>query len=114
MRHSTAPSRRRVRHDCDCRTLEQLRKVALRNIAAKINSRVSGMLFLHRLNVSGSLWVVAARDDKSCIRHFRSEQAESLDHQFQTFVSTPFAKRQNAMLRISTAGKIGKFRPARK
>jgi hypothetical protein len=47
------------------------------------------------------------------VRQLLSDEIKSLDHQLQTFVSSPLAERQNAVLWSSAPGKIRGFRPAR-
>jgi hypothetical protein len=48
------------------------------------------------------------------VRYLRREQAEGLDHEFQTLVRSPLSEGQYAMSRIPPARKIRKFRTARK
>jgi hypothetical protein len=56
--------------------------------------------------------MIAAGDDEPCIRQSFGNDVEGLDHEFQPLVGSPFAERQDAMLRIAAAGKIRILRSA--
>jgi hypothetical protein len=47
------------------------------------------------------------------VGQLRRDYVEGLDHQFKALVRSPFSESQNAMLGITSAGEIRKFRPAR-
>jgi hypothetical protein len=57
--------------------------------------------------------MVATAHDQPGLRQSCRDVLEGLDHQLEALISSPLAKRQNAVLGISPAGEIRKFRRAR-
>jgi len=104
-------SGRRIRHHRNRGTLENIWQAILIQIAGKLHSRIVSPLFLDRLNITGSLWMVPAGNDQFDVRQPRCHLLERVDHQFKPFVSSPFAECKNAMLRIAAPRKIRRLRP---
>jgi hypothetical protein len=69
MRHTAAASRRRVRHHRHTGSLEQIGQIIFLNVAAELDSGISGILLFHRLDISCSLRMIAATDDQAHIWH---------------------------------------------
>ena len=57
--------------------------------------------------------MIPACDDQLHIGQLLRDQVERLDHEFKSFVGSPFSEGQNPMNRIPTAREIREFRPAR-
>lgn len=57
--------------------------------------------------------MVSAGNDESRIGQPRRDQIKCFDHEFETFVSSPFTKRQDAMDRRSPPREVGKLRAPR-
>jgi hypothetical protein len=57
--------------------------------------------------------MISAGNDESRIGQPRRDQIKCLDHEFETFVSSPFTKRQDAMDRRSPSREVGKLRTPR-
>ena len=57
--------------------------------------------------------MISPRDHEPGFRNLRRHEVESLHHQLETFISSPFAKGKNAVLGISAPPKLGELRPAR-
>ena len=58
--------------------------------------------------------MVSAGNDESGIGQPRRDQIKCLDHEFETFVSSPFTERQDAVYRGSSPREVGEFRTPRK
>jgi len=69
MCYSAAAGGRRIRHHSHGRGLEQIGQVIFLNITAELDSGICGILLLHRLDISRSLWMIATTDDQSHIGH---------------------------------------------
>jgi hypothetical protein len=110
MRHSAAAGGGRVRHDGDGGTLKKIRQAIFVHISGEFNIWIRLVLLLHRLDIACSLRMVASAHDQRRIGHGLREQVEGLNHQLEPLVGSPFAKSENAMLRISAPGKIGILR----
>jgi hypothetical protein len=76
------------------------------DITGELDIRISRMFLFHRVDIARSLWVIAASNDQFRIRQDFRHQLECVNHQLKPFVSPPFAKGQNAMVRIAAPGKI--------
>ena len=57
--------------------------------------------------------MIAASNDQLRVWQLLSDEVESLGHELETFVGSPLAEGQNAVLGISAPGKIREFRTAR-
>jgi hypothetical protein len=57
--------------------------------------------------------MIAACHDELCVRHPVREQIEGFHHQFEAFISPPFAKSEDVLGWIAAPGKIRKLGPAR-
>ncbi len=106
VRNSAATGRRRVGHHSNRRTLKEIGQSILMNIAGEFNSRISRILFLHRLDVAGSLRMVSSANHQPGIGQNLRNTAKGFDHQFQPLVCSPLPEGQNAVLRIAAPGKI--------
>jgi len=113
MGNTTATGRGRIWHDGDSGTLKQPRQRVLRNVAAEFDSRISCTLLPDRFRVARCLRMVSAGNHQLCLGQLRGDEIERFNHQFETFVGSPLAERQNAMDGSSPPGEIWKFRPPR-
>jgi len=68
MSHAAAAGRRRVRHDRNRRTLEQIRQSILMHVAGEIDVRIVGTLAFHRFHIARSLRVVSASNYEPGVR----------------------------------------------
>ena len=66
-------------------------------------------MLLHRFDVAGRLGMIPARNDESSLGHNLGYDLESLEHQFESFVGSPFSKSQNSVIRGAATRKIGKL-----
>ena len=106
MRNPAAASRGGVGHNCNRSALEKNRQSVFGHIAGEFYFRMSRALFPHRCHIARSLRVIASADNEFCVRQSLAYDLESLDHQLKTFVCSPLAECQDAMLGISAPGKI--------
>lgn len=81
MRYSTASGRRRVRHHRNAGALEQIWKLALRDVTTKLDPWIALALPLHRFHVAGGIRMVSSTHDQLRLRQFCRDQTESLNHQ---------------------------------
>ena len=58
--------------------------------------------------------MIASSNHQPCLGEVRGEQIEGLDHEFETLVGAPFAKRENPVKRRSPAREIRELRATRK
>lgn len=113
MRHSAAPGRRGIWHHSHARRLKQISQVFFLNVAAKFNTRVTGTLLPYPLGIALRLRMISTGNHQLGIWHSVSKLFESLDHQLEPLVGSPFAKCENATNWVSTAREIRKLRAAR-
>jgi hypothetical protein len=106
MRDSTAPRRRRVRHDGNSCTLEKVWQSLLWHVTSKLDSRIPRAPFPDRFHITRSLWMVATSDDQLGVGQGLGNNVKRFDHEFEPFVCSPFAEGQNAVLGIAAPGKI--------
>ena len=83
------------------------------NVAGKFNGGIPRMLFLQGFHIARSLRMISTADDQLGAGQGRFDDLESLNHEFKPFVSSPFAKGEDAMPGIAASSEIGVFRPAR-
>ncbi len=55
--------------------------------------------------------MISACDYKLRVRLAGGKKLKSLDHEFESFVGTPFSEGKNAMFRITPSREIRQFRP---
>lgn len=109
---SAAPSRRAVRHNRHRRTLKQRRKLIFIDVTSEFNSRVVPPFSSYRFDITRSLRMVSSRDHQLGVGNIALNYVERFENEFESFVSPPFAKRQNAVIRIASAREVGIFRSA--
>jgi hypothetical protein len=114
VRHAAASRRRRVRHRRYGRTLEKTGQGIFLHVAGKLDSRVSSMFLFHLLHIAVGLGMVASGDHQPRMGQGFRDQMKSLDHEFEPFVSSPFAEGEDAVFGITPSRKVGIFRPPRK
>ncbi len=114
VRNSAATGRRRVGHHGNRRALKKIRQSILMNIAGEFNSRISRILFLHRLHVTGSLRMVSSADHQPGIGQSLRDITKGFDHQLQALVRSPLPEGQDAVLQIAAPAQIWILRFSRK
>jgi hypothetical protein len=92
--------------------LEQNGNPGFVHIASEFNSGIASTGFLHRLDVTGGLGMVSSRDHKLGVGDGALNYLESLENEFQLFVGAPFAKCQDAVLRVAAQRKVRILGPA--
>jgi len=113
VRHPAASCGGRVRHHRHSRTLEQFWQVIFRYVSAKLDALISFALPLHGFDITRRLRMISSSDYEFGLRHFFSQEIESLYHQLEAFISSPLSESQDAVNRISPSREIGEFRPSR-
>jgi hypothetical protein len=109
MRHAAATGGRGVRHDGYGGSLEKIGQAIFIEVAGKFDSGIGRPLFLYRLDIAGGLGMVSSRDDEPGLRESLGENVESLNHEFEALVGSPFTEGKDAMCGIAAAGEIGIF-----
>lgn len=69
MSHAATARRRGIGHHRDTGALKEGFQSFFRDVPAKFNSWVSSALSLNGFGITGSLWMVATRNDQLHIRH---------------------------------------------
>jgi hypothetical protein len=82
--------------------LEKLRQFVFLHVSSELNGGAL-MLFFHGGDIAMRLRMVASCDDEPGVRKRLAHNSESVNHQFEPLVSSPFSKCENAVLRISAA-----------
>lgn len=100
MRHAARPRGRRIWHDERRSALKQILDLVFLDVTGELNTGMGSILFLHRLDVSGGLGMIAAGDDQFHVWKAIGNLPEGVNHQLQFFVGAPFSKCQDAV-RIS-------------
>jgi hypothetical protein len=109
VRHPATTGRRRIWHHGHRRRLEEIRQLLLVHVSGEFDRRISFAFFLHGLDVTCGLRMIAAANHQSGMGQCFRYPLKGFNHQFQPLVGSPFSKSQNAMLGISTPGKIGEL-----
>lgn len=113
MGDSTTTRRRGIGHNRNTGLLKQIGQPLFRNVSAKFYPRIFSAQLAHGIAVSGGLRMIPARHDELRVGQTVGQQIEGFHHQLEPLVGSPLAEGENALLRISTPGKIGELRPAR-
>jgi len=98
-----------VGHDGDGGSLEESGQAFFIEVAGEFDSGIVRKLFSYRLDIAGGLGMISSRDDEADLGESLGKNVESLNHELETLVGSPFSKGKNAMFGISAAGKIGIF-----
>jgi hypothetical protein len=109
MRHAAATGGGGVRHDGYGRSLEKIGQAIFIEVAGKFDSGIGCPLFLDRLDIAGGLGVVSSRDDEPGLRQGLGKNVESLNHELEALVGSPFTEGKDSMCGIAAAGEIGIF-----
>jgi hypothetical protein len=104
VRDTAATRGRRVRHDRDGRVLEKIGQSILMHVAGEFDFRVCRALVFHRLHIARGVRMVPSSNHQPGVGQGFRHILESLSHQLQALVGSPFAEGQNAVFRISPPG----------
>jgi hypothetical protein len=107
--YAAASGGRGVGHYGDGRSLEKIGQAIFIEVSGKFDSRIVGELFLYGLDIAGGLGVISSRDDEPGLGESLGENVESLNHELQALVGSPFTEGKDAMFGIAAAGKIRVF-----
>ena len=99
--HAAGAGGRVVRHHHHAGGAKQLGNILFGDVAAKLDARAIVEAAGHRLHVARGGRVVGAGNDQPGLWQPFQNVGERFQQRFQPFVGTPFAKGQNAMLRIA-------------
>src|SRR5689334_5107467 len=114
MRNAAGTCSGRIRHHRDGGGLEQFGNGIFLNVTGEDYARIGTMLASNRFNIPGRFGVIASRNYELNVGHTRSNKRERFENLFEPFVGSPFAKREDAMNRITARRKIRWFRAAGK
>lgn len=112
VRDAAASGGRGVRHDGHARALKQIGQGVFRNIAAKFDLVPVGAELAHQVSVARGLRMVSSGNHEPRVRELGGNKVESLDHELEALVRSPFSKRENALDRTA-AREIGRLGAAR-
>ncbi len=97
MRNATRTSGRRIWHDEHGSALEQILHFLFLDVTGELDRRMRSIFFLHRLDITGSLGMIASGDDEFHIRKTIGNSLERVNHQLQFLVRAPFSEGQDAL-----------------
>jgi hypothetical protein len=82
-------------------------------VTGEFDCGITRALLPHGLDITSGLRMISAGDHQPGVWQNVGHSLECIDHEFEALVGSPLAKCEDAVLRISAAGKIRVFRSAR-